>query len=180
MSLIAYPPVFDAKRTPPLRKAFVTAKQERMRSARTMYTKEFIKQALEARQRADEAKILAEKQEARRQGLLTFKRRFMPEWARQIVERACEKHGICPSEMACDNRKHRVVKARNEAIYLVKARKPMLSSPQLGGWFGRDHTSILHSLASYSAATGSPKLVGYDLANARERNRIRAAAAYCR
>jgi hypothetical protein len=180
MGMIAYPPVFDAKRTQPLHKAFTTAKEQRVRSARSIYTKEFIKQALEARQRDGEARILAEKQEARRQGLLAFKRRFMPEWARQIVEQTCDAHDICPSEVARDNRKHRAVKARNEAIYLVKARKPMLSSTQIGGWFGRDHTSILHSIASYSAATGSPALVGYDIANARERNRQRAAAAYSR
>jgi hypothetical protein len=178
MGMIAYPPVFDAKRIQPLRKVFTATKEQRVRSARSAYTKEFLKQALEAKQRADEAKILAEKQEARRLGLLAFKRRFMPEWARQIVEQTCDKHGICPSEIARDNRKHPAVKARNEAIYLVKARKPRLSSPQIGGWFGRDHTSILHSIASHSAATGSPTLVGYDLANARERNRIRAAASY--
>ncbi|TPN03823.1 hypothetical protein FJ973_29720 [Mesorhizobium sp. B2-1-3] len=174
MSLIAYPPVLNAQRIVPVHKAYVEAKRERIRSAKGIYTKEFIDQAREARTRADEAKELAEKQEARRQGMLTFRRQAMPDWARQIVEHICEKHGVCPSEMSSDNRKHRVVRARNEAIYLVKDRKPMLSSPQIGKWFGKDHTSILHSLASYSHATGAKSLVGYDIEGARERNRRKA------
>jgi hypothetical protein len=178
MGLIAYPPVYDAKRIPPVHRAFAKDKRERVRSAKSVYTKEFIKQAKEARERAEEAKRLDEKQEAHRQGLLTFKRRYMPEWARQIVDEMSQKHGVCPGDMARDDRRHKTVKARNEAIYLIKARKPMLSSPQIGNWFDRDHTSILHSIASHSQSAHAPKLVGYDLDNARARNRVRAAKIY--
>jgi hypothetical protein len=110
--------------------------------------------------------------------LLKFKHSGMPEWARQIAEETAIRHGICVSEIANGSRKYKVVRVRNEAIYLVKARKPMLSSSQLGRWFDRDHTTILHALASHSDATGAPALVGYNLAYARERNRQRAAARY--
>lgn len=172
MGLIAYPPVYDAKRVLPVRKAFAKDKRERMiRSA--IYTKEFIKQAQEARGRADEAKRLAEKLEARRQGLLSFKRRSLPEWARQIVEESADRHNICVSDLASNNRKYKVVHARNEAIYRIKERKPQLSSPHIGRWFDRNHVSILYAIASYSDATGAPMLVGYDLANSRERKRER-------
>lgn len=180
MGLIAYPPVYDAKRIVPVHKAFAKDHRERVRSAKSVYTKEFIKRANEARARADEERQIEARAEARRQGLLTFKRRYMPEWARQIVDEAAKKHDVCPSHMAGDNRKYPVVRARNEAIYLIKARKPTLSSTQLANWFDRDHTSILHSIASYSDATGAPVLVGYDLANARERNRQRASDHYLR
>jgi hypothetical protein len=180
MSLIAYPPVYDAKRIPPVHKAFAQDQRERVRSAKSVYTKEFIQQAKQARERAEEAKRVEEEREARHQGLLTFKRRYMPEWARQIVDETCQKHGVCPSDMARDNRRHKMVKARNEAIYLIKDRKPVLSSEQIARWFDRDHTSILHSIASHSEATGAPALVGYDLVHARERNRQRASGRYVR
>jgi len=170
MGIIAYPPVLNAKRIVPLHKAFAAAKRERIRSAKSIgHTKEFLKQAQEARERA-------EKLEARRQGLLTFKRWAMPEWALGIVDEVCARRDICPSDMA-SSRKYKAVHARNEAIYFIKARKPSLSSTQIARWFARDHTSILHSLASHSDATGAPALVGYDLAGVRERNRLRAARA---
>jgi hypothetical protein len=134
------------------------------------YSAAFIEQARQARARAA-------KMEMRREGLLKFKRRFMPEWARLIVEHVADKHDICPSAMAADDRHHKVIRARNEAIYLIKCHRPMLSTPRIGGWFNKDHTSILHALASHSDATGAPMMVGYNLANARERNRKRAADA---
>jgi hypothetical protein len=133
------------------------------------YSAAFIEQARQARARA-------EKMEKRRDGLLKFKRRFMPEWARLIVEEIADKHDICPSAIATDDRRHKVIRARNEAIYLIKCHRPELSTPKIGGWFNKDHTSILHALASHSDKTGAPRMVGYNLAEVRARNRNRARA----
>lgn len=133
------------------------------------YSAAFVEQARQARERAA-------KQEMRREGMMKFKRRFMPEWARLIIEEVADRHDVCPSAMAVDDRRQKVVRARSEAIYLIKSHRPMLSTPRIGGWFDKDHTSILHALASHSDATGCPMLVGYDLLTARERNRQRAAA----
>ena len=122
------------------------------------------------------ARSAAAREEMRRIGLRQFKERGTPQWAREIIIDVAERRGLCISDLAGRSRQDRITKARNEATYLIKARKPMLSSPQLGAWFERDHTSILHSLASYSEATGLPKLVGYDIEGVRERNRKSSAA----
>jgi hypothetical protein len=143
------------------------------------YTKEFFKRAQAGHHRLSERdrreQIRLAKLELRRQGLIRFKRWGMPEWARQIIEDVSNRRGICPSELAGNSRSRKVVRARNEAIYLVKARKPGLSSPQMGRWFNRDHVSILYALASYSEANRLPKLAGYDIDNARVRKREAAA-----
>lgn len=106
-------------------------------------------------------------EEIRRRSLAIFRRRGMPVWAREIVEDVANRTGVSLDKLAGDRRFRRVVYARNEAIYLVKDRKPTLSMPILAKWFARDHTSCLHSIASHSELTGASALVGYDL------NRVR-------
>jgi chromosomal replication initiation ATPase DnaA len=69
----------------------------------------------------------------------------------------------------------RVVAARNEAIYQIKAAHPNLSFPQLGKWFRKDHTSIIHSLARHAEANSLPSLTRYDIHAVDERNRLSAA-----
>lgn len=131
------------------------------------------------RRRADKAlmeRARLAKAEMRRYGLSLFRERRAPDWVRSIIEEVSDSTGVCPSEMAADNRQVHVVRARNTAIYRIKERKPFLSTPQIGNWFGKDHTSILHSLASHAQITGADPLVGYDLEGARARNRIKAAS----
>lgn len=99
-----------------------------------------------------------------------MKRRGMPEWAALIVLETAGKHGINPYFVAMPDRNASSVKARNEAIYRIKRTQPTLSAPQLGRWFDRDHTSILHSLAHHSEQTGEPRLTGYNLDLVRKRN----------
>jgi chromosomal replication initiation ATPase DnaA len=144
------------------------------------YTQSFFRQAQANRHQLSEAerreRIRLARIELRRQGLVRFKHWGMPEWARRIIEDVADRSGICPSEMAGPGRKRKVVDARNEAIYLIKDRKPMLSSPQMGRWFNRNHVSILYALASYSDAKGLPNLTYYDIDNSRTRKREAAAA----
>ena len=151
-----------------------------VKTARQMgYSKEFINTAFSKR-RSLEAQTRQEityfaKAEMRRQGIVRFKRWGMPEWALQIVEEACDRLRICPSEIAGPNRLFKAVQARNEVIYLIKDRKPVLSSTQLGKWFNRDHVSILYALASHASRTGLPQLCGYDIEHSRAVKRERAA-----
>jgi len=77
--------------------------------------------------------------------------RHMPDWIREIVCSVSEKHGVPPREVLSGSRVHAVVSARHEAIYLVKARKPHLSTTKLGQWFRRDHKTILYAIAKYQA-----------------------------
>jgi hypothetical protein len=99
----------------------------------------------------------------RRQGMTFFRRRGTPEWALALIADVCDRYGVCPSDVAGNARYRPLVQARNEAMYLVKSKKPTLSNPQIGQWFGRDNTTVLHGIARYQERTGAPKLVGYDL-----------------
>lgn len=135
-------------------------------SRRNGYSAEFLRQAREAnaRRRAQE---VAEQE--RRQAIEVCKSRNTPKWAVEIILEVARARGVSPNDIMSGHRAYPVVDARHEAIYRVKAFKLMLSSPQIAKWFGLDHTSILHSLASYSHQTGAPKLTKYKLKTGRER-----------
>lgn len=124
-----------------------------------IYTKSFLEQA---RQKG--------RAELRRLGVRKCVHRGMPQWAIDIVIEISERLGTCISDIADCKRTSLVVAARNEAMYRIKERKPSLSSPQIGKWFGRDHTSVLFAIASYQEATGADPLVGYNINIARRRN----------
>lgn len=114
--------------------------------------------------------------EIRRQARAIMARRGMPEWARDIVTETAERRSVHLDELVGNCRVYTVTAARQEAIYRVKAAKPMLSAPLLGKWFDRDHTTILHSLTCHQEATGLPPFSRYNLATVKERNRQTSAA----
>lgn len=116
-----------------------------------------------------ERRRLSAIEQKRAEGLRQFRRWGMPDWAVKIVAEAADEHGICPSEIAGRKRFKFIVDARREAIYRVKAVKPLMSCIILGRWFNRDHTSVTHLIASYSESTGAPRLVGYDIRKTRAR-----------
>lgn len=103
-------------------------------------------------------------------GMTQFRKWGMPQWAREIVHEVAYRHRISVSELASHNRCRAVTNARAEAMYLIKAAKPMLSSPQLGKWFDRDYTSVLHGIAVHQERTGAPALSHYNLNRSRKRN----------
>jgi DnaA-like protein len=112
-------------------------------------------------------------EQQRTEGLRLLRRNGMPEWALAILIGVADRHAICPSDIASRKRDRPIIEARREAAYLIKAKKPELSGPQLGKWFGKDHTSISHLIACYQVEHDAPKLVGYDLARHRLRNNER-------
>jgi hypothetical protein len=116
-----------------------------------------------------EKRRLSAIEQRRADGLRQFRRWGMPDWAVKIVAEVADDHAICPSEIASRRRFKPIVDARREAVYRVKAVKPLMSCIILGKWFNRDHTSVTHLTASYSEATGAPKLVGYDISKTRAR-----------
>ena len=106
---------------------------------------------------------------ARRLGLNQFRRRGMPQWAMEIVEHVAFQHCVGIDQIASGGRFRRIVRARDEAIYRVKEAKPVTSTPVLGKWFDRDHTSVLYSLSAHSERSGDPSLTKYQLSAARRR-----------
>jgi hypothetical protein len=116
-----------------------------------------------------ERRRLSAIEQKRADGLRQFRRWGMPDWAVKIVAEVADDHAICPSEIAGRKRFKPIVDARREAVYRIKSVKPLMSCIILGKWFNRDHTSVTHLTASYSEATGAPKLVGYDIGKTRAR-----------
>ncbi len=113
------------------------------------------------------------RREMERQGIAIFKSRGLPAWALDIVKACAGSRNVSLPTMAGDYRFRNAVKARNEAMYLIylqRTNNPNLSCPRIGKWFDRDHTSVLHGIASHQEANNLPKLVGYDLARVRQRN----------
>ena len=62
----------------------------------------------------------------------------------QILSRVAKKHGLTQGTIKSDSRLREVVQARNEAFYY--SQKLGKSLPQIGRFFGRDHTSVLHGI----------------------------------
>lgn len=65
-------------------------------------------------------------------------------WA--LIEEVAKRHGLTAFDVVSRCREHRVVAARYEAIRIVHAARPTMSSPQLGRLFNRDHSTVLYAL----------------------------------
>lgn len=152
MSLIAYPPVYDAKRVVPLR---IPAP---IRSRRQTIA---VDPALRA---------LLAMESLNRLGIKAFRARFMPAPYLEIVKQVAAERNVNIMLIAGNSRKRVAVAARNEVMYRIKQARPVLSITKLAQWFARDHTSCLHGIASHAAKNDLPKLVGYNLGRVRARN----------
>lgn len=104
-------------------------------------------------------------------GLDEFRRRGMPEAVREIVKQVATSRRVAIMLIASDSRMRVAVYARNEIYYEIKARNPSTSSSRMAKWFNRDHTVILHGIASHQERHNLPPLVGYSIAAARANNR---------
>jgi hypothetical protein len=157
MGMIAYPPVYDAKRiarpvkTPPPPKVIV--RRPKVRPA--------IDPALRAQIAFDEFN---------RMGLKILRERGMPQVHRELVRQVAARRNVTVMLIAGSSQKVVAVRARNEAMYLIKQSRPMLSAPLLAKWFDRDHTSVLHGLANHAHRAGLPNLTGFDIDRVRRRN----------
>ncbi|MBZ9894228.1 hypothetical protein LB545_07705 [Mesorhizobium sp. BR1-1-6] len=111
--------------------------------------------------------------EMERQGIAMFRARGTPQWALDIVIACARRRNVALPIIAQDRRFRDAVQARNEAMYLIYSQRrtnPNLSCPRLGKWFGRDHTSVLHGIASHQEANGLTRIVGYNIVSSRKRN----------
>lgn len=85
----------------------------------------------------------------------------MPEWVADIITDCARREGIRPADVILRDRSKAAVRARHEAMYLVKAMKPHLSSPRIASWFRRDHTSVLYAIAKIEALHGGVPMTKY-------------------
>lgn len=136
------------------------------------------------RQRAAEAKRIEEMDRADKmrrdfqtQALKAMRTRLVPGWASQIITDAARRHGVQLFDVVARSVRKEVVAARHEAMYLIKAAKPVLSCPMIGSWFGRDHTSVLYAITKYAIDNGLPKFSKYRIAAERRRSVSQASAA---
>ena len=66
--------------------------------------------------------------------------------SKAIIREVAEKTGVSYDLIMSPSRNKRIVAARDQAIRAVCDEYSNLSLPQIGRIFGRDHTTILHSL----------------------------------
>lgn len=71
------------------------------------------------------------------------------ETIRSIIATVADEHGVSVQDILSVTRSQKIVLARQHAIHEVKTRRPSLSLPQIGRTFGRDHTTVLHSLRAW-------------------------------
>lgn len=106
-------------------------------------------------------------------GSRMLRRNGMPEWAIAIVLEVADRRAICVPDIASRKRSYPIMEARRESMYLIKASHPDLSMALLGKWFAKDATSVTHLVACHQEIHRLPKLVGYNLAKVRARDKIR-------
>jgi chromosomal replication initiation ATPase DnaA len=95
-------------------------------------------------------------EDADKAALAEMRKRFVPQWARDIIVSSVSEEGVHLGEVLGASRRRDVVQARHRAMYLIKATKPGLSFPQIAKWFGKDHTSTLYAVAKYGIRNGLP------------------------
>jgi chromosomal replication initiation ATPase DnaA len=78
--------------------------------------------------------------------------------ALDLIREIAEKHGILVADIKSQSRAAAIVEIRHEAVAYVYQRRPDLSLAQIGRIFGRDHTTILHSVRKAGVYRG---LSGY-------------------
>ena len=76
--------------------------------------------------------------------------------ARAILADVASARGVPVAQILSHRRTRRIAEARQEAwsrIYALRAGGPshtaVYSLPQIGGWFDRDHTTVLHGIRAH-------------------------------
>ena len=95
-------------------------------------------------------------EESNKEAAIIMRKRCVPDWLCSLMKEVANDHGVHVCELLGEGRGKEVVNARHHAIYLTKATKPGLSSPQIGKWFNRDHTAILHALTVFARRNDLP------------------------
>jgi hypothetical protein len=74
--------------------------------------------------------------------------------ARRLVNLVAAQHGMTPEDIFSVSHQRKHTDARRAAIAAVAERFPEWSLPQLGRFFGRDHSTILHNLRKAGVKRG--------------------------
>ncbi len=70
---------------------------------------------------------------------------------RVVIQEVAGKHGGRVEDMIGESRVHKIVLARQEAMYEIRRRFPLYSLPRIGRLFGdRDHTTALHGIKTHA------------------------------
>lgn len=78
----------------------------------------------------------------------------------QIIEHVAAWYGLTANDVLSQNREHRMIDCRFDAIAAVAVNFPELSTPAIGRIFGRDHSTILHALKKRGLAGRKAKPLG--------------------
>lgn len=74
--------------------------------------------------------------------------------SRAIIEDVCSRHNVSQADVLNKSKKFEVVRARQEAIYLI-AMNSLVSLSRIGRVFGgQDHTTILHAIKRHAGLNG--------------------------
>lgn len=65
------------------------------------------------------------------------------------------RHGVSLEEIMSDTTKHKIARARHEAMYILKT-KFRLSYPRIGAIMRRDHSTVIHGVRAHAARIGEP------------------------
>jgi chromosomal replication initiator protein len=78
---------------------------------------------------------------------------MIPHRVLQMIKAVAWDHGVSVAEILGNGRRARICAARRDAMRAVRwmdfgdGRQP--SYPQIGRWFGRDHTTVIHACQGY-------------------------------
>lgn len=76
--------------------------------------------------------------------------------AQRILSEVAGKHGLTVADLRGRSRATRIVLARQEAMYRLRADLP-LSCPTVARVINRDHTTVSHGAHAHAARHGLPK-----------------------
>ena len=71
---------------------------------------------------------------------------YVPSRVVAIIRDVAAEHRIAPAVILSEDRRRVICRARWEAIARARDHTPKPSYPQLGRWFRRDHTTIMHAI----------------------------------
>ena len=68
-----------------------------------------------------------------------------------IIAKVALEHGVSAAELLSDTRWQKVAHARQHAFAAVRGMPRKPSYPQIGRWFGRDHSTVVHGVRAHEA-----------------------------
>ena len=72
---------------------------------------------------------------------------------RRIVQQVAERHRVSVQHVLGQSRERRHSRARAEAMFLIR-QTGRFSYPQIGRFFSRDHTSVIHAVRRHEELAG--------------------------